>query len=345
MCVCVFFFNKLKFCVNIINNPSRFTQEMDNRLRSEMRKLSEEEERQGSDATSRSPLFLALHNSVHHLEQLRQRLEKVQSAVRDLDRFLATVREVEAEIPTLLANQDPSRQQNEADLEQERRSWQATMQQKLQTAAEQSDSVDSTLKAVGMTLAIDGATATCQDVVTSLSQKAVDVEKELMRVWKRERKAEPLPMGKEQIQELNLTEIRQTKTEDDSPQEQEYPTESRMEEESGTEAKISWLKGNNATKTHREKEVQTCKSEEDVLKAKDERRRRISQIKKEGEEKESLIQRRFALLVALREIMGAAEQLGLQEPSLPALQQRYNTDLSPETNHSDWWKSMIALCN
>ncbi|KAG8011392.1 Nesprin-2 [Nibea albiflora] len=296
--------------------------EMDNRLQSEMRKLSEEEERQGLDATSHSPLFLALHNSVHHLEQLRQRLEKVQSAVRDLDRFLAAVREAEAEIPTLLANRDPSRQQNEADLEQQRHSWQAAMQQKLQTAAEQSDSVDSTLKAVGMTLAIDGATATCQDVLTSLSQKAVDVEKELMGVRKRERKVELLPMGKEQIQELNLSEIRQTETEDDSPQEQEYPTACRMEEESGTEAKMSWLNGNNATKTHREKEVQRCKPEEDVLKARDERRRRISQVKKEGEEKESLVQRRFALLVALREIMGAAEQLGLQEPSLPALQQR-----------------------
>lgn len=322
---------------NIIINPCCVTQEMHDRLQSEMRKRSDrgaEEERQGPEATSASSLCQAVRNSVHHLEQLRQRLEEVQSAVQALDRFLAIAREVKAEISTPLAKQDPSRQRNEEDWEQEKRSWQAAMQQKLQTAAEQSDRVDSTLKAVGMTLTVDGPTVTCQDVVTSLS---VDVEKELMRGRKRERKDEIFPTGKEQTQEkeeLNPTEIRQRKSGDDSPrqeeaQEQEHPTPSRMEEEAGLEAKRSRL---------------TWKSEGDVLKAKDQRRRRSSQVKKEGEgeEKGGLVQRRVALLCALREIGGAAEQLRLQEPTLPALQHRYNTDLGPKRNSPQYLNYCIA---
>ncbi|KAF1376843.1 hypothetical protein PFLUV_G00215650 [Perca fluviatilis] len=306
--------------------------EVDDRLRSEMRKLSEigaEEERQGPHAASPSSLCQALHNGVHHLEQLRQRLEKVQPAAHALQHFLAIVREVKAEITTLLANQDPSRQQNEADWEQERQSWQAAIQQRLQTAAEQSDSVDSTLKAAGMTLTMDGATVTCQDVVTSLSQQAVDVEKEVTRARKKGRKHELFPVGREQIQELNPMEIHQTKTGDDSTQErgaqeQEHPTPSRTEEEAGLKAKRSRLEGDNDTKTQREEEhkAQTWKSEGDVVKAKDQRRGRSSQVKKEGEEKESLVQRRVVLLCSLKEIREAAEQLRLQEPTLPALQHR-----------------------
>lgn len=91
---------------------------MHDRLRSEMRKISErgtEEEREGSEATSPLSLCLAHHSSVHHLEQLRQQLEKVELAAQSLDDFLATVREVKAEIPALLAKQNPSRQQNEAN--------------------------------------------------------------------------------------------------------------------------------------------------------------------------------------------------------------------------------------
>ena len=295
--------------VNIIINPSCVTQEMDDRLQSEMRKLSEratEEERQGPGATSPSPLCLALSNSVHHLQQLRQQLEDVQSAAQAVDHFLATAREVKAEIPTLLAGQEPSRQQSEADWEQERHSWQAAVQQKLQTAAEQSDRVDSSLKAAGMTLTMDGATATCQDVVTSLSRHAVEVE--LMRARKRERKDELFPVGKENG-ELSPVEICQSRTRNDSPQEQEHPTPTRTEEESGMEATRSRLE------------------------AKEQRRRRSSQVKKE-EEKESLVQTRVALLGTLREIKEAAEQLGLQEPTLPALQQRYSTDLRPKPNLS-----------
>ncbi|KAK1889404.1 Nesprin-2 [Dissostichus eleginoides] len=233
--------------------------EMDDGLRSEMRKLSErvaEEER-----TSPSSLCQALHNSLHHLQQFRQRLEEVQAAAQALKCFLATVREVEAEIPALQANQDSRRQEHESDRQQERLSWQAAMQQRLQAARTQSDGVDSTLKAVGMTLTMDGANVTCQDVVTSLSQQVLEIEKELKTGGKRD--------GKDGL--------------------------------------------------FSKEEAPTRKSEGDVLK--DQRRRRNSQVKKEGEKK-SMVQRRFALLGALREIRGATEQLRLQEPSLPALQHR-----------------------
>ncbi|XP_076613023.1 nesprin-2a [Chaetodon auriga] len=300
--------------------------EMDDRVLSEMRKISDrgtEDERQGLDATSPSRLCQALRSSVHHLEQLRQQLERIQSAAEALDHFLTTVREVKAEIPTLLANQDPSRQQTEADWEQERQSWQAAVRQKLQTAAEQSDGVDSTLKAAGMTLTMDGATATCRDVVTSLSQQAVDAGKELMRA--RKRKDELFPLGKEQIlenEELNPKEMCQSKAGDDSPQEQEHPTPKGMEEEAGMEAKRSRLEGDNDTQREEEHKAQTWKSEGDVLEAKGQRRRRSSQVKKEGEERESVVQRRVAMLGTMKEIQGAAEQLELQEPTLPALQQR-----------------------
>ncbi|XP_031717653.1 nesprin-2a isoform X2 [Anarrhichthys ocellatus] len=302
--------------------------EMDDRLRSEMRKSTErgtDEKIQGPEATSPSSLCQAFHNSVHHLEQLRQRLAQVQSAAQALDHFLTTVRDVRAEIPTLLANQDPSRQPNEADWEQETHSWQAAMQQRLQTAAKQSDSVDSTLKAVGMTLTMDGAAVMCQDVVTSLSQQAVNVEKEVMRAKKRESKEELFPVGRE-----HTSEIRQTNTGDDSThqgaaQEHEYPTPSRTEEEVGLVAKRSRLEGDDDVMTSQREEehkAQTRTSDGDVLKAEDQRRRRSSQVKKEEEEKESFVQRRVALLGTLKEIREAAELLRLQEPTLPALQHR-----------------------
>ncbi|KAM6906809.1 nesprin-2a [Lycodopsis pacificus] len=297
--------------------------EMDDRLRSEMRKSTErgtDENTQGPEATSPSSLCQAFHNSVHHLEQLRRRLAQVQSAAQALDHFLTTVRDVRAAIPTLLANQDPSRQPNEADWEQQTQSWQAAMQQRLQTAAKQSDSVDSTLKAVGMTLTMDGAAVMCQDVVTSLSQQAVDVEKEVMRAKKRESQEELFPVGRE-----HTSEIRQTNTGDDSThqgaaQEHEYPTPSRTEEEVGLVAKRSRLEGDDdVIKSQREEEhkAQTRTSDGDVLKDEDQRRRRSSsQVKKEGEE------RRVALLGTLKEIREAAELLRLQEPTLPALQHR-----------------------
>ncbi|XP_068433248.1 nesprin-2a [Clinocottus analis] len=306
--------------------------EIDDRLQSEMRTLSErgtEEEIQGPEATTSSSLRQAFHSSVHHLEQLRQRFEKVQSAAQALNHFLATVREVKAEIPNLLADQDPSREPNEADREQETRSWQAAMRQRLQLATKQSVSVDSTLKAVGMTLTMDGVAVMCQEVVTSLSQQAANGD-EVIRAKKRESKKELFPMRRQQIQELNPSDIRQTNTEVDSThqggaQEREYPTPSRMEEEDALMAKRSRLEGDDDIESQREEEheAQTRKSERDVFKAEDQRRQgSSSQAEKEGAEKESFVQRRVALFSTLKEIREGAEQLRMQEPTLHALQHR-----------------------
>lgn len=278
---------------------------MDDRLQAEMRRIikqSSEEERQHPEATS---LHRALHSRVSHLKQLRQQLETVQLAAQAVDHFLATAREVKAEIPALLADQDESRQRNEAEWEQERLSWQAATQQRLQTAADQ---CDSNLKTAMMSLIMDGAAVTCQDVVTSLSKHTtVDVEEKLKR--EEERKDEINLTGTEQMQrneELNPVEKRQTNTGDDSLQ-QGHPTPRVV----GEEAKRKRVDG--------EHKAQTWKSERD---GKAQRRRSSQQ--KEGEGKESSVQRRAALLVTLREIRGAAERLGLHELTLPALQQRYS---------------------
>ncbi|XP_029351666.1 nesprin-2a isoform X2 [Echeneis naucrates] len=287
--------------------------EMDDRLQSELSKQSNEEERQHPEATS---LHQAVHKSVSHLNPLRQQLEKVQLAAQAVDHFLATVREVKAEIPAQLTNRDASRHQNEADWEQERHSWQVEMQQRLQTAVEQCDRVDSNLKAAGMTLTVDGATVTCQDVVASLSEHVADVAKNLMRATQRENRDEINPVRKEQMHsvvKLNLMAACQTKTEDESPQQggkseqkQEHPP---LLGKAGFEAKWRRLEGENGS-TQREEEHPEVQ------------RGRSNQIKEEGDRKENSVQRTAALLEALREIKKAAEHLGLDEPSLPALHQR-----------------------
>lgn len=296
---------------------------MDVTLQAEIKKLSKqssEEKRQQSEAASPSSLYQAHHHSVHHLKQLRQQLEKVLSAAQALDRFLATVREIKAEIQTLLANQDPNRQQNEADWEQERHSWQAVMQQRLNIATEQSDSVDSILKAAGMTLTMTGSTVTCQDVVRLLSKHVGDVKKRLVKDRERDRKDEINLVGEEKmysVEALNHIEVCEKKTGDNSPQ-QEQPTSRGAQEESQLEAKRSRLDGENGMKTEGE-EGQMAELWRTKWDVKDQRRR--ESIQNRGE-KESLVQRRGVLLGALREISGVAGQLGLQEPTLPALQHR-----------------------
>lgn len=90
------------------------------------------------------------------LEQLRQRLARVETAVRSLDGFLATVKEVEA-----------TDNQKLPDWERDGQAWQG-----LHTAAEQSERADDFLRAAGMTVAVDGVSVTCRDMVTSLSWRA-----------------------------------------------------------------------------------------------------------------------------------------------------------------------------
>ncbi|XP_039874015.1 nesprin-2 isoform X3 [Simochromis diagramma] len=308
--------------------------EMDNRLQAGMRMLTEKstkEESQGPEATSSSSLCRGLHSSIHHFKQLRQQLEKVQSAVCALDRFLTTMREVEAEIQTVLANQDLSKQKHEADWEQEKPSLDATMQ-RLQAATEQSDSVDSNLKAVGISLTMDGALATCQDVVKCITVHVVEMEK-----WGAKAIILPEKRNIQDDEKSKTVETCQTKSGNASLEQQdmqEDPTSSEPDEESGLEAKRRKLEGE--TQVEEEHKTQAWRPREDLLETKDQRQMgRTTQVKKDGEKMENLVQRRANLLATLRETKKAAEQLSLQEPTLPALQHRTRTLTELESHLAD----------
>ncbi|XP_029966670.1 nesprin-2-like [Salarias fasciatus] len=291
-----------------------------------MREISQQsaaEERQMSEATSPPSLCQAIHNSLHHLERLRQQLEEAQSAVRALDRFLATVREAEAEIPTLLAVKDSGWQRTDAERERERQSWQAALQ-RLQAAAEQSDGADSRLKAVGMTVTVDGETATCQDVLKCVSKHVVEMDKRLMIAEKKQ--SEEVIVLKEMDKIHKKEELHQIRTLLHSSQQdvtQRILPSSATDEELRSEAKGSMLEGEHDIKPPAEEEdkLQTWPAKEDALKTRDRRQGRVSPVRKEAERK-VLVKKKAALLAALRETKAAAEKLRLQEPTLPALQQR-----------------------
>ena len=299
---------------------------MGDALQSEMRKMF----KQSSEDKSQHPKATCLYQAlgVSQLELLRQQQERAQLAVQAVDRFLATVRRDKADITALLARQAAGSRPEGGNWGQERHSWPAAMQQALQTAAEQSSSVDSDLKAAGLTLTMDGVAVTCRDVVTSLSRHAGDVERTLMGPRGGESKDETDPAGEEQTQrdeELNPVEASRAKAGDGSPQREgargrELPRPGGAEEESGPEARWSSLDGENDRKTRGEDvhKAQTWRSEGDVK----DQSRGSSHVQREGEAKDSLAQRKAALLGVLREIRGAAEHLGLREPTLPALQQR-----------------------
>ncbi|XP_037837524.1 nesprin-2 isoform X2 [Kryptolebias marmoratus] len=280
--------------------------ELDETLKIEIRKLSE----QRPKATSRSSVCQPLHSSIQHLEQLRQLLNEVQSVAQALDRFLDTLRDIKAEIPTLLANQDPSRHESGTNWEEGRYSWQ-TATQRLKPAMKQSHVVDGRLKAVGMTLNMDGASVTCQEVVESVSKLGTASGK---------RTEEGKERGEMQGSEvMNLTETQKTETGNDSEvRSGERRTPSVTEEKSGLEAKRRKREEENKKKTQREEvhKTETWWSEEDQM------QRRSSQTDRKRNENESLVQRRAALLAALKETKEAAEQLELQELTLPALQHR-----------------------
>lgn len=263
---------------------------MDETLKDEMRRLSEEE-RRGPGATSQTFLRQSLLlGNIRHLEQLRQQLDCVQSAVETLDHFLATLRDIKAESPTLLANRDPNERKNETELQKERHSWQATVE-RLKPAMEQSHIVDCSLKAAGMTLTMDGASVTCQDMAAFLSHQ--------MRAKRREEEKELDILEKNAVQ---------------SSQDMEEPRFAPIvtEEESTQEVK----------KRKQEPKIQILRSEEGSL-----QRSLSSHTGKAGNEHKGLVQRRSALLAVLRETKAAAERLELLEPTLPALQQRYDTHL------------------
>ncbi|XP_043963368.1 nesprin-2a [Gambusia affinis] len=259
--------------------------EMDETLKDEMRRLEEEEQR-GPGATSqpflRQSLLLC---NVRHLEQLRQQLDGVQSAVETLDHFLATLRDIKAESPTLLANRDPNDRKNETELQRERHSWQAAVES-LNPVMEQSHIVDCSLKAAGMTLTMDGASVTCRDVAAFLSDQ--------MRAKRQE--------GDKELDILEKIGVQRSK---DVEEPRFAPTVT--EEESTLEVK----------KRKQEPKIQILRSEEGFL-----QRSLSSHAGKAGNERKGLVQRKSALLAVLKETKAAAERLELLEPTLPALQQR-----------------------
>ncbi|XP_014859415.1 PREDICTED: nesprin-2-like isoform X6 [Poecilia mexicana] len=259
--------------------------EVDETLKDEMRRLSEEEQR-GPAATSQPFLRQSLLlGNVRHLEQLRRQLDGVQSAVETLDHFLATLRDIKAESPTLLTNRDPNERKNETELLKERHSWQATVE-RLKLALAQSHVVDCSLKAAGMTLTMDGASVTCRDVAAFLSDQ--------MRAKRREGE-----------KDLDILEKNGVESSEDVEEPRFAPVVT--DEESTLEFK----------RRKQEPKIQISASEEGFL-----QRSPSGHAGKAGNERKGLVQRRSALLAVLRETKAAAERLELLEPTLPALQQR-----------------------
>lgn len=284
---------------------------MDTALATEIRKLSEEDR---AKAPSQSSVCPPLHGTVQRLEQLRQRLDDAQSVAHALDHFLDTLREIKTTIPTLLANQDPSRQDGGTDREEAKRSWKTAME-KLTPAMERSRVVDGRLKAAGVTLTMGGATVMCQDVVKSVFTLVTALRKQTEE-----------GKGRRKTHVVNLPE-----TGIDSAL---RSTPSATEEESSSEAKRRKLEEENETKTQVEEahKTQTRRSEGGMVKNQAPIQRRSSQTERKMNGDESLVQRRAALLAVLVETKEAAEQLGLQEPTLPALQHRYNPRPTVDTH-------------
>ncbi|KAM4713181.1 nesprin-2a [Anableps anableps] len=293
--------------------------EIDETLKDEMRRLSEqsaEEESQGPGATLQPFLCQSFLSNISHLEQLRQQLEDVQSTVETLDHFLATLRDIKADIPMQLAIQDPNKDKNEIDQEKERYSWQATME-RLKPAMQQSHIVDCSLKAVGMTLIMDGASVTCRDMVDFLSDQMTarrqEGEKELDFLEKSDSQSS---------EDMDLLEARRN---DSVKQDREQFAPSVTEEESMLEVKKRKQEGDHESKMQKDQghKIHILKSEHGFCKTKDQRQRGMSSpAVKDENEHESLVQRKSALLAVLRETKAAAERLALLESSLPALQQR-----------------------
>ncbi|XP_015245715.1 PREDICTED: LOW QUALITY PROTEIN: nesprin-2-like [Cyprinodon variegatus] len=265
--------------------------EIDETLKEEMGKLS----KRGSSQPS---LCQPLLSDFSHLEQLRQQLEEVQSTIRDLDNFLATLKNIKAENPTLMANWDPNK-------EGERLSGQSTMA-RLKHATEKSHIIDDSLKAMGMTLTMDGTSVTCQVLVDLVFEQMTSRRKEIQN---RE------DMG-----------LKDTWRNDSAKQDQgQSATSVKEEEESMLEVKRMKQEGDDKSEMQKLQgdKVQVWGSEEGFSKNKDQRQRTTnSQAGRDENDHESLVQRKSALLDVLRETKATAERLELMEASIPALQQR-----------------------
>lgn len=301
---------------------------MDETLKDEIRRLSEqraEEELGGPVATSQPFPCQLLLGKVHHLEHLRQQLEDVQSTVESLDHFLATLRNIKAEIPMLLANQDPNKQKNETDQEKETHYWWATTE-RLKPAVDQSHNVDCSLKAVGITLTMNGASVTCGEMVDYVSKQ--------MRARRQEGEKELDLLEKNNIQSSDNINLKEAPRNDSAKRDCEQSAPSVTEEESMLEVKKK-KQGDNESKMEKGqgKKIQTLRSEEGLVKPKFQRQKSTSSYGGRGEDElQSLVQRKCALLAVLRETKAKAEELELLELTLPALQQRCNTNLVLSTH-------------
>ena len=122
---------------------------------------------EGPNPTTPPPLCHALRNCGHRLNQLRQRLKRVQSAAGALERLLAPLREADSGISSLRAPPD-SQEQGEV---QEARARLASVHPGVLKAGHEARGVDGLLKAAGMTLTKDGVVVTCQEAVASVSQR------------------------------------------------------------------------------------------------------------------------------------------------------------------------------
>lgn len=240
-------------------------------------------------------------------------MDDTRSVVHALDHFLDALREIKTTVLTLLANQDPSRQDGGTDWER-MYSWQTAMQ-RLTPAMEQSHVVDGRLTSAGMTLTMDGATVTCHDVVKSVFKLVTALRKQ----------------KEGRVRTMQVVNLAETGI-DSALRGGERCTPGATEEESSLEAKRRRLEEENKMKTQAEEapKTQTWRSEGGLVKNLDQMQRRSSQMEREMNENESLVQRRAALLASLKETKERAEQLELLEPTLPALQHRYNTGGGPE---------------
>ncbi|XP_046877069.1 nesprin-2-like isoform X4 [Hypomesus transpacificus] len=279
-------------------------EEIDQRIQSALRSVSGQssvEEGEGPNPTTPPPLCHALRNCGHRLNQLRQRLKRVQLAVGALERLLAPLREADSGISSLRAPPD-SQEQGEV---QGARARLTSVQPRVLKAEHEARGVDSLLNAAGMTLTKDGVVVTCQEAVASVSQRL-------------EEEADGDTSGSEQGRGTDGGSVVQ-KGGGHKPKE-EHASQRRKAPEQGDEPEARRRRGQGEA------------GESNAPRGKEPEKRA-------GEEKKPPVQRRMALVRMLREVQAAVDQQGLKEPTLPAVQHRMRalTDLERrlDTQHSE----------
>ncbi|XP_071226495.1 nesprin-2a isoform X1 [Salvelinus alpinus] len=267
--------------------------EMDQRLHAELKCVSGQTS--GGEALDPS----TPPPQCHRLHQLRQTLKRVRSAAGALDRFLAQIREADAEIQAALVPLDHWQHGDGATRARGRHSGLLSIRQSVRKYGEEAGSVDGLLEAAGMELTMEGAAVTCRDTVAALSRRLDEADLELA--------GSRIGRGQKQKEEEELSLKGRGKGEGPDMQRRglEQKEDDAFQRKRGQEQGV----GPKAQRRREEEESSGL--------------RRKGQVEgKEGEEKRSSGQRRMALLVVLREIQRAVEQQGLKEPTLPAVQHR-----------------------